>query len=158
MPIGFAINPWIKRAGIATGLLLSAACTAPPQQLAAVPAGPIPPGQARIWFYRVYDPSLSRNIANVDLNGARTVSVLPGDGPAYRDVAPGTYHIAPESVGVDTNQTRDVTLTAGQEVYVKILDDPTWISAGDRTSYQRDTFYAWLMPAQTARVEMRLPM
>lgn len=154
--LDFSLKPG-HRAGIIAALLVLAGCVAP-QQMAAAPPGPIPPGQARIWFYRVYDPSLSRNIANIDLNGGRAVSVLPGDGPAYRDVAPGSYHIAPESVGVDVNQTRDVTLAAGEEIYVKILDDPTWVSGGDRTAYQRDTFYAWVMPAQLARAEMRAPM
>jgi len=154
---GFCWKRWSKTAGSLAGLLLMAGC-AVPQQVAAVPPGPIPPGQARIWFYRVYDPSLSRNIANVDLNGVRAVSVLPGDGPAHADVPPGPYHIAPETVGIDTNQTRDVTLAAGQEIYVKILDDPTWISSGDRTAYQRDTFYAWLIPPIVARAEMGMPM
>lgn len=157
MPISRDLAAWFSRAGIAAGLWLLAGCALPPQH-AAVAAGPIPPGQARIWFYRVYDPSLSRNIANVDLNGSRAVSVLPGDGPAFVDVAPGSYHIAPESFGVDSNQTRDVQLAAGQEVYVKILDDPNMISGGDKTQFQRDTFYAWLMPPAVARAEMRLPM
>jgi hypothetical protein len=155
MPISLDSCLWLKCAGVAAGLLLLAAC-AGPQQMAAVPAGPILPGQARVWFYRVYDPSLSRNIANVDLNGARAVSVLPGDGPAHVDVAPGSYHIAPESIGVDTNQTRDVTLAAGQEIFVKILDDPTVLSSGDRTQFQRDTFYAWIMPSAIAHAEMRM--
>jgi hypothetical protein len=155
MSVRLDLAKWCNRAGGIAGLLLVAGCVAP-QQMAAVPAGPIPPGQARIWFYRVYDPSLSRNIANVDLNGARVVSVLPGDGPAYRDVPPGPYHIAPESVGVDTNQTRDVNLAAGQEIYVKILDDPTVVSSGDRTQFQRDTFYAWVIPPAVARAEMRM--
>ena len=157
MPATLDPTIWLKRAGAVAGLILLAGC-AVPQQMAAVPVGPTPPGQARIWFYRVYDPSLSRNIANVDLNGARAVSVVPGDGPAHVDVVPGSYHIAPESVGIDTNQTRDVSLAAGQEIYVKILDDPTWVSAGDRTSYQRDTFYTWVIPPQVARAEMGLPM
>ena len=82
----------------------------------------------------------------------------PGDGPAFVDVAPGSYRIAPESFGVDSNQTRDVQLAAGQEIYVKILDDPTLMSGGDKTQFQRDTFYAWLMPPAVARAEMRLPM
>jgi len=155
MSLGRDPLKWCNRAGVVAGLLLVAACAAP-RQMAAVTAGPIPPGAARIWFYRVYDPSLSRNIANVDLNGQRAVSVLPGDGPAYRDVPAGAYHIAPESFGVDTNQTRDVMLAAGQEIYVKILDDPTLISSGDRTEYRRDTFYAWVMPPAIARAEMRM--
>jgi hypothetical protein len=155
MSVRLASTKWRNRAGVIAGLLLVAGCAAP-QQMAAVPAGPIPPGQARIWFYRVYDPSLSRNIANVDLNGQRVVSVLPGDGPSYRDVPPGAYRIAPESFGVDTNQTRNVDLAAGQEIYVKILDDPLVISSGDRTEFRRDTFYAWVVPPQLARAEMRM--
>jgi hypothetical protein len=156
VPISLDLTNWLKPAGAAAVLLL-AGCAAP-YQMASAPPGPIPPGQARIWFYRVYDPSLSRNVANVDLNGVRIVSVLPGDGPAYRDIAPGHYHIAPESFGVAQNQTRDIDLAAGQTAYVKILDDPTWISSGDRTSFQRDTFYAWLMPPQVAQAEMNMRM
>jgi hypothetical protein len=86
------------------------------------------------------------------------VSVLPGDGPAYRDVAPGHYHVSPESYGVDSNQSRDIDLAAGQTAYAKILDDPTWISSGELNAFQRDTFYVWLMPPQVAQAEMRLPM
>jgi hypothetical protein len=156
MPTGSALTKWLKRAGILGGLALLAACAAP-QQMAAVPPGPLPPGQARIWFYRVYDPSLSRNIANVDLNGARAVSVQPGDGPAYVDVAPGHYHIAPETYGVDFNQTRDVDVAAGQQVYAKILDDPQWITGGDFNELRRDTFYVWLMPPRIAQAEMGWP-
>ena len=156
MPTGSALTKQLKRTGILGSLALLAACAAP-QQMAAVPPGPLPSGQARIWFYRVYDPSLSRNIANVDLNGARAVSVQSGDGPAYVDIAPGHYHIAPETYGVDFNQTRDVNVAAGQQVYVKILDDPTWIAGGDFNDIKRDTFYVWLMPPQVAQAEMRLP-
>jgi hypothetical protein len=147
---------WLKRV-VGVGLLLLASCT-PASHVAAVAPGPLAPGQARIWFYRVYDPSLSRNTANVDLNGARAVSVQPGDGPAFVDVASGRYHIAPESFGVDTNQTRDVNLAAGQTIYVKILDDPTLMSSGDKTQFQRDTFYTWVVPASVARAEINAPM
>jgi hypothetical protein len=147
----------VKRLGCVAGLLLLAAC-ATPQRMAAVPAGPIPPGQARIWFYRVYDPSLSQNLANVDLNGARAATVAAAGPPVFVDVAPGVYHIAPESFGVDTNQTRNINLAAGQAVYVKILDDPTVVSGGDQTEFRRDTFYTWLVPPALARAEMNMPM
>jgi hypothetical protein len=146
----------LKHAGLA-GLLVLAGCAAP-QQMASAPAGPIPPGQARIWFYRVFDPSLSQNMANIDLNGVRFATVLPHGPGFYRDVAPGHYHIAPETFGVDTNQARDVDLAAGQEIFAKVLDDPTWISGGDFNELRRDTFYVWLMPAQLARAEMAMPM
>ena len=156
MPMTLDLAKFCKKAAVAGGLLLIAGC-AIPQQAAVAPPGPVPPGQARIWFYRVYSPSLSRNMANVDLNGARAATVLPSGPPVAVDVAPGAYHIAPESFGVDTNQTRDVNLAAGQTVYVKILDDPDRVSSGDRTEFRRDTFYAWLMPPAVALAEMRVP-
>jgi len=149
--------PWLKRSVATAGLLLLAGCAVgPPPAPTAIAAGPLAPGLARIWFYRVYDPSLSRNAANVDLNGARAVSVLPGGAPAFADVAPGHYHISPESFGRDSNQTRDVDLAAGQTVYVKILDDPEILSAGDTHEFRRDTFYTWLMPPAVAQAEMRM--
>jgi hypothetical protein len=148
--------PWLKRASAATGLLVLAACATPQPMVAAAPPGPIPPGAARIWFYRIYSPSLGQNIANVDLNGARSVSVSASGPPQYRDVTPGHYHIAAETYGTDVNQTRDVDLAPGQEIYVKILDDPTWISGGDYNELHRDTFYVWLMPPQVAKAEMAM--
>jgi hypothetical protein len=158
MSSSLGLTKWLRRIGGVAGLLVLADCAGPPSQMAAVPAGPVSPGQARIWFYRVYDPSLSRNLANVDLNGARAATVSPSGPPVFVDVAPGRYHISPETVGIDTNQTRDVDIGSGQTVYAKILDDPTWVSGGDRTNYQRDTFYVWLMPPQVAQAEMGMPM
>jgi hypothetical protein len=84
-------------------------------QVAQVAAGSIPPGQARIWFYRDYEPFVSRNFASVDLNGARVASLPPASGPVYRDVAPGHYRITPESWGTDINQSKEVDLAPGQE-------------------------------------------
>ena len=157
MPTSLDRTTWLRRAGSIAGLLLLAGCAAP-QQMAAAPTGPIPPGQARIWFYRVYDPSLSQNLANVDLNGARAATVAAAGPPVFVDIVPGAYHIAPESFGVDTNQTRNINLAAGQAVYVKILDDPTVVSGGDQTEFRRDTFYTWLVPPALARAEMNMPM
>jgi len=156
LSISLDLQSRARGAACILGLLMIAGCALP--HAASVMPGPLPQGQARIWFYRVYDPSLSRNTANVDLNGARAVSVQPGDGPAFVDVAPGRYHIAPESFGVDTNQTRDVNVAAGQTIYVKILDDPNIISSGDQTEFRRDTFYTWVVPASVARAEMRAPI
>jgi hypothetical protein len=154
MPTSLVLAKRLQCIGGIAALLILAGC-AVPQQMA---AGPIPPGQARIWFYRVYDPSLSLNIANVDLNGARAISVSPHSPPVYRDVAPGQYHIAPETNGVDVHQSRDVDVAAGQEIYVKVLDDPTWVSGGDFNEFRRDTFYVWLMPSQLAKAEMAMPI
>src|SRR5215831_21159447 len=62
-------------------MLSATACATPPVPQTAAP----PPGQARIWFYRLWNPSESLNVANIDVNGVYVGSVEPG-GAFYRDV------------------------------------------------------------------------
>jgi len=128
---------WVKW-GI--GLLLFAAGCAEPPATAQVPvtAPPVPAGQARIWFYRSWEPSESLNLANINVNGSYFGSVANG-GAFYRDVPPGHYYIAPESYGRDFNQDTDVGLTPGQQLYVKVLSLRSWQEGGDVNSFERDT-------------------
>jgi hypothetical protein len=78
-------------------LLIVASCTQPPATTQSpVAAPPVPAGQARIWFYRDWEPSESLNLANIDVNGSYFGAVANG-GVFYRDVSPGHYHIAPQS-------------------------------------------------------------
>ncbi|HYM71887.1 MAG TPA: hypothetical protein VET89_02825 [Stellaceae bacterium] len=142
-------------AGFGAAMLALAGCAAP-VQVAQAPAGPIPPGQARIWFYREYEPSVSRNFANIDLNGARVATVPPFGAAIYRDVAPGHYLISPESMGSDVNQSKEIDLRPGQEVFAKVLADNTWVSGGDLNDYHRDTFYISLIPPEVARAQIAL--
>lgn len=137
----------------AAALLAVTGCALQPQ-VAQAPPGPLAAGQARIWFYRDYEPSVSRNVANVDLNGARVATIAAVGTPVYRDVPAGHYLIAAESWGTDINQTRNVDLGSGQEVFAKILSDNTWASYGDKTSFQRDTYYIWLIPPDQARAQI----
>jgi hypothetical protein len=119
-------------------------------------AAPLPPaGQARIWFYRDWEPSESLNLANIDVNGSYFGSVANG-GVFYRDFPPGHYHIAPQSYGHDFNQDKDIELGAGQQVYVKIVSLRAWELGvgGDESNFDRDTFYAWLIPAEVAQAEI----
>jgi hypothetical protein len=129
-------------------LLIAAGCAAPPPP---APTGPVPAGQARVWFYRDWLPSESLNLANIDVNGSYFGSVANG-GSFYRDVPPGRYHIAPVSYNRDFNQDRDVDLAPGQQVYVKILSSQSW--DGACRDCVRDTFYAWLIPPQAAQLEI----
>jgi hypothetical protein len=131
--------------------LLTLAGCAPQPQVAQAPPGQLAAGQARIWLYRDYEPSISRGIANVDLNGARFASVPPYGGPTYRDVAPGHYHLSVESFDVDVGQSSDVDLAPGQELFAKVLADNTRIASGDTTEFVRPTFYLRLIPPGLAR-------
>jgi hypothetical protein len=115
---------------------------------------PIPEREGRIWFYRVYLPSETLNTTKVSMNGAYAGYAQLG-GAFYRDVPPGIYHIAVESYGRDFNQSTNVALVAGQEVYVKVESLRSWASDyGIGRTVGRDTFYARLILPQTARAEI----
>jgi hypothetical protein len=119
---------------------------------AAVP--PIPPGEARLWFYRLYIPSETLNMTKVSMNGAYAGYAQLG-GAFYRDVPPGTYHIDVESYGKDFNQSTNVALAAGQEAYVRVESLRSWATDyGMGRTIGRDTFYARLILPQTARAEI----
>ena len=135
-------------------LLVATGCTA----RAPVAEAPIPAGQGRIWVYRNWLPSESLNLANIQANGVYFVSVENG-GAFYRDVPPGTYHIVPESWAHNPNTTpnmdTNVAVVPGQQVYIKIVDLTSWAtSVSVSRSFQRDAFWAWLIPPEVAAAEI----
>jgi len=139
-------------------MLIAAGC-ADPLAMPEAPAvaAPVPAGQARIWFYRDWEPSESLNLANIDVNGSYFGSVANG-GVFYGDVLPGHYHITPQSYGQDFNQDQDVDLAPGQQVYCRVVSLRSWEEGGDVAVFERDTFYIRLVPpeaAQTAIVRNR---
>lgn len=142
----------LKRAAPA-GLLLAVAGCALPSTTAAVSIPPLRPGAARIWVYRAYEPYAGKGLPAVDANGGYLGLAQLG-GVFYRDVAPGSYHVSVDSVGKDTNQSANVALGSGQQAYVKIVSLPSWVEGGDRHTYERPTFYAWLMPPQIAAADV----
>ena len=144
---------WLRRALGGVAVLTLAGCAMQPQ-IAQAPPAPLAAGQARIWFYRDYEPSVSRGIANVDLNGARLASVAPYGGAIYRDLAPGRYHLSVESFARDVSQQGDVDLAPGQEIFAKVQADNTRVAGGDTTDFVRDTFYLWLMAPEVARAQI----
>ena len=144
--------------GHAAGLLLmllATACAAPPAPQVATP---LLPGQARIWFYRLWDPSESLNAANIDVNGVYVGSVEPGSA-FYRDVASGVYQIAPQNKYLDYNQNTNVAVGAGQQIFIAVLDLASWANAvsGAQRSVHRDSWYARLVPPQYALAEITSP-
>jgi hypothetical protein len=138
----------------ASGLLLIVAgCVEPPATVPAA-APPIASGQARVWFYRPWEPSESLNLALIDMND-NYVGAVENGGAFYRDVPPGHYRIAPESFGRDTNQDRNVDLAPGQQLYVKVVSLDSWgASVSSCKNCARDAFYAWLIPPEVAQAEI----
>jgi hypothetical protein len=144
-----------RTAAIGAALLALAGCVAQPSGPAPVSpaaAPPIPPGQARLWFYRDYQPSVSFNLANISVNGARVASV-PAFGPGvYRDVPPGEYRIMPEDFVSAPSQGTTVTVGPSDLVYLQIEDNP--IVWGDMSVFQKDVFTVRPVPAAQALAQI----
>ena len=145
---------------VAILLLATTACVTSPPPIASVTIPPIPAGAARVWFYRPIDAYDSMATPYIRLNDAIVATSMP-NGASYRDVPAGPYHITVDSYGKDFNQDKIVQLAAGQELYVEIVSLRSWVpvgTAGDASGgggdYGRNTFYVWLIPAETARGEV----
>ena len=122
MELPMRMTDGLRRFGRSLTLILILAgfgCTQLPQGGVAQTVAPPPPGLARIWIYRVYDPSITLVTPEVRLNG-EAVGIAQLSGGFYRDVPPGIYAVTVDSRGVDVNQFAQVALAAGQTVYIKV--------------------------------------
>ena len=140
---------------IVTGLT-AAACQGHVSEpsMASATIAPVSSGQARIYFYRDWEPyeSLSRPLIYLN-DGAVDVSE-PG-GISFRDLSPGEYHISVDSPGVYPHQFKELVLRAGDVRYVKIESLATWYTGlGHRHYGQRDTFVVELIPERQAQSEI----
>jgi hypothetical protein len=151
---------WLQHAGAVVLLLATAACIESPPPTASVAIPPIPAGDARVWFYRPIDAYDSMATPYIRMNDAIVAVSMPL-GASYRDVPAGPYHITVDSYGQDFNQDKNVQLAAGDELYCKIVSLRSWSTAsgssgpdGGGGDYGRNTFYVWLIPAETARDEV----
>src|SRR6266567_3256566 len=100
------------RAGSITLYLGMASCSQP-AATTSVAIPPIPAGEARIWFYRDYEPYAGKGRPAIAANGAY-VGLAELGGAFYRNVPPGHYHVTVETNGVDFSQTADLNLAPGQ--------------------------------------------
>ena len=139
--------PW--RGAVTAFLLIATSCTRLPLTSSVV-IPPIPNGEARLWFYRDYEPSETLARPYVRLNEQVTGISEPG-GAFYRDVAPAHYSVTVDSAGRDVNQFADIDLAAGQGVYVKVLSLRSWLDDDCIPWGGCDTFYVRLVPAEAAR-------
>jgi hypothetical protein len=90
-------------------------------QIAAQPAqlAPPPPGLARVWFLRQYQPSENLSTPMIYVNGAPMTPSQPGT-IFYRDFAPGVYTFSVDSCGADVNQFPTVRLAPGAQVEFEV--------------------------------------
>lgn len=110
-----------------------------------------PPGDARIWIYRTYDPYTALETPYVRINGA-IVGVAWLGSVLYRDVPPGDYSITVDSRGSAPNQFANIGLAAGQTAYIKIDAINWW--AGLCWRCQIDTFFTQVVTPHLAAIEM----
>jgi hypothetical protein len=152
-PICSALPERLRRAGAAFFLLAAANGCAqiPPTASVAIP--PVPPGEARIWFYRDYEPYADGGRPYVAINGTYA-GIAELGGAFYRDVPPGHYVATVETYGIDINQVANFDLAPGREAYVKIVSSPNWVEDGDKHTFIRPTNYAWLIPSDVARADV----
>lgn len=143
----------LASAWVGSALFAAASFAAtPPAAPVAMP--PIPPGEARIWFYRDFAPYENLAETFIRLNGA-AVGVSQAGSAFYIDVPPGHFNISADSYLAAPEQTRDVDLAAGGEIYAKVLPLDSWVEGGGGErgggGYRRNTFYVWLYPPEVAR-------
>ncbi len=147
----------MRRAGrLAAGFVFALlfGCAGPPPASAGPPSS-VPAGLARIWIYRDYSPYISDNARPwVRLNGVVAGISEPG-GAFSLDVRPGDYRVSVDSEGQDVNQFARVDVVAGQEVYIKVDNEPFW-DCGRR--WCRNTWYTIPeLPQVGAAAVARLP-
>ncbi|HTZ76976.1 MAG TPA: DUF2846 domain-containing protein [Stellaceae bacterium] len=127
--IALALGASLLLAGCA-GTVPSASFSRVAESTAAIPAG-----EARIYFYRDYEPYESLARPALYLNGEMVGKSEPG-GVSYRDVAPGAYRIKVASQGLYWHPTKTVTLAAGEVAYAKVES----LASADSGEFTRDTF------------------
>ena len=91
---------------------------------------PIPPGAARVWFFRGWDAPSGQKFVyaaspTVYANGA-PVGNLPVGSDFFRDFPPGTYHFTVEPYGLPTPQATDLHLAAGTQSYLQAQWVASW--------------------------------
>lgn len=125
--------------------LFAALCACAPQartDRVAIPK--IPPGMARVWFYREDLPYSGFDRPYVKMTAA-VVGISELGGAFYRDVAPGKYYVTVNSYRHFINQFPSVDLLPGETAYFQIFE--VGAGAGAWKNYARPSYFVWLMPA-----------
>jgi hypothetical protein len=149
----------IARRSVFVLLALLAACAAPPPfGVAGGSIPPVPPGAARIFFYRWLEPYETLQPTTAFLNG-RAVGVASQGAVFYRDVVPGPTTIAVDSRGVFINQFKTVAIRPGDVVYARIESLDAWGACDQTRTGCWPTFVVAIVQPAKALAEIRdLPL
>jgi hypothetical protein len=129
----------LRRLALALLLVLGACAQGPKFAQVAPSLPPLPPEQARIYFYRYLEPYETLSWTTVYLNRQPVGNSAPGT-VFFRDVPPGPYYISVRSEGVYPNQFKTVSVDPHQTLFVRIESLSSWDAGGDRQEWQGDTF------------------
>jgi hypothetical protein len=145
---------WFQRAR--SLVLIAAGCALP--LAAAIAAPQTPPGEARIWFYRGFEPPSGganyspASIPTIAANGTY-VGPAPSGSVFYRDVPAGHYDITIPTFGgfQYQYQSANFDLRPGHQAFVKIV----LIRGNNSKPWQYwSGFGALLVPEQLAQAEV----
>ncbi len=143
---------FLRHAGSSLALVLIASCAAAPTTPPPLAgATPIPPGNARVWFYRVFFPDDTGDMPAVYVNGI-TIGYAKAGTSFYRDLPAGAYQVTVDSFGKDQYQSQYVTLAPGGQQYLTIQSAPTWIA--DFSGARRPTHYVAILEPRIATLQL----
>jgi hypothetical protein len=145
-------------------VLIAVGCTpaGPPFASVAATLSPVPPGSARIYFYRYLEPYETIAETEAYLNG-NPVGVTETGTVFYRDVTPGKYTISVRSDGVFPDQSKTVILKPGDVSYARVESIKSWVPcggggggrSGGATEGCEDTFVVVMIDPTIAQADMR---
>jgi hypothetical protein len=139
-----------SRIRLAIILAVAVLATAAARPTDAGTTGP-PPGLARIWIYRVFEPTVTLSTPAIRFNGVAAGLARPGIA-FYRDVPPGAYLVTADSQGSAPDQFARFALAAGETAFIRVDADNWWASANCNTAVI--TFYTRVVGAPLAEADM----
>lgn len=113
---------------------------------------PPAPGTARLFFYRLLEPSEPALGTTVMLN-EKPVGFSRNGTVLYRDVPPGNYFVSVARSGPYPYQFKTVQVAAGQTWYFRIESLASWSCSGKPTC-RGDTFVVAIVDPARARAEI----
>jgi hypothetical protein len=91
---------------------------------------PLPPGAARVWFFRGWDAPSGQSFVYaaapvIFVNGA-PIGDIPVGSDFFRDFPPGTYRFTVQPYGLPTPQETTLQLAAGTQSYLQAQWIASW--------------------------------